>query len=653
MHRRVKKIFEIWGFSALLLLIAVGGFFMLARLSGESVRWAISLTLAMLLAAGGWWAAVVFRTRERQALRQQAGQTHELEQQNTLLDQTRARLEVAERSRAENERRLRTVLNLNRSLVEAGDEPSLMDAALSAITGLVGALGCSFVPVDEWEQPLPAFTYGQLPEPVLRAWADHLASSYLRERCGQCSVLQSTPGGCPLHPQSVGNALTVYCLALRSQPLTHFSPANPSPLNLPAAQLATVKLLPAAPRAGRVLGILHLYLPPGRHLDDDTRLFLEGLLHEIALAIELVRLREQELSTLRQIQMLHAPEGGLADLLGTLLEGLQQALEADFIILQLRASSDERLSGMNIQRGAIEGMRPEELDDLFNHTLAGEVLSSPSGASPAWLALPLRLPEGQVPGMLLVGSNHAHGFHPRQEAMLHTVAAQAALLVENERILRSLEYRAVIQERTRLAREIHDGLAQTLAFLKLQAAQMQSYLTKGDMARLGQVLKDNYAALAEAYLDTRQAIDNLRLTPRAGLDAWLEKVTVEFQNTTGLVVERAVQPLGEAWTTALTPEVQAQLMRVVQEALNNVRKHARAGRVWVSLREWQEMLVLEIGDDGHGFAAEDVPEVSQHGLRGMRERAELLGADFQIISQAHQGTVVRLTLPGYLKEAAQ
>jgi two-component system nitrate/nitrite sensor histidine kinase NarX len=164
------------------------------------------------------------------------------------------------------------------------------------------------------------------------------------------------------------------------------------------------------------------------------------------------------------------------------------------------------------------------------------------------------------------------------------------------------------------------------------------------------VLKDNYQALAEAYLDTRQAIDNLRLTPEDGLLVWLERVLREFEAAAGLPVERAIHPGAGALAGAVSPEVQAQLVRIVQEALSNVRKHARARQVWAGLHDWQGDLVLEIGDDGQGFDAQDVLELSRYGLRGMRERAELIGADFQIISQAGQGTTVRLILPVSLGE---
>jgi two-component system nitrate/nitrite sensor histidine kinase NarX len=248
--------------------------------------------------------------------------------------------------------------------------------------------------------------------------------------------------------------------------------------------------------------------------------------------------------------------------------------------------------------------------------------------------------------MLLAVVSSGQGFHPRQQIILQTVAAQAALLVENERLLRSLEYRVVIQERARLAREIHDGLAQTLAFLKLQSAQMQSYLAQGDLHRLSQVLSDNYQALAEAYLDTRQSIDNLRVNPREGIDTWLDRTLADFEATTGIKVERSVLPLGQK----VALEIQAQIIRVVQEALSNVRKHARAHHVWMKQHVWEETLILEIRDDGQGFDVDNIPEISHHGLRGMRERAEMIGADLQVISQPGAGTTVVLSLPLPLEE---
>jgi two-component system, NarL family, nitrate/nitrite sensor histidine kinase NarX len=197
-------------------------------------------------------------------------------------------------------------------------------------------------------------------------------------------------------------------------------------------------------------------------------------------------------------------------------------------------------------------------------------------------------------------------------------------------------------ERSRLAREIHDGLAQTLGFLKLQTSQMQNYLHLKDWERLAESIRISHKILEEAYLDARQAIDGLRILPAIeGLSPWLEQTVIEFQENSGIQVD-----LIEAEDVDhLASEVQAQLIRIVQEALSNVRKHARAKQVWVVCRIDAGDLVLEVRDDGCGFSPEDVPTSSRYGLQGMRERTELIGAEFQVISRPKQGTTVRVRLP--------
>ena len=102
----------------------------------------------------------------------------------------------------------------------------------------------------------------------------------------------------------------------------------------------------------------------------------------------------------------------------------------------------------------------------------------------------------------------------------------------------------------------------------------------------------------------------------------------------------------------LPPEVHAQLIRIVQESLSNIRKHAQAKQVWFTCQQHEQDLILEIRDDGRGFDPEDVPLVSKHGLQGMRERAELIGADFQVESRPGEGASVRIRLPLTLGEEA-
>ena len=217
-------------------------------------------------------------------------------------------------------------------------------------------------------------------------------------------------------------------------------------------------------------------------------------------------------------------------------------------------------------------------------------------------------------------------------------------LPESEENLQSLlpqvESRAILGERARLAREIHDGLAQTLAFLKIEIGRAENFLAQGNSGQAARILKDSSRTVGDAYLDAREAIENLRRVPAGRLDAWLGQVAEDFKALTNLPVDVDMHINSE-----FPIEAQVQMIRIVQEALTNVRKHARASRVW--LRAWEDghEALIEVADDGLGFSTTDSITAARYGLRGMRERAESVGADFQVTSCPKGGTTIRLRIP--------
>jgi two-component system nitrate/nitrite sensor histidine kinase NarX len=510
------------------------------------------------------------------------------------------------------QRELNGAMQLNQLLLDAEDEEQLIGRALAIFSELSGAVGSSFMPLDEWGQPLQAITHGKLPPSVLSGWAEHLMDRTIRQECRACQQLNAPAGTpCPLMISPLGQPYDIYCL-----PVWH---------------------------GERQVGMLNLYLPSGQVLSEELRTFIEGLLGELTLAIESIRLRRQELTTLRQLQLARGAQVDLANLLGNLMDGLFDALDLDGVYLEARGYGQSK-EGIRLVRGKLAWLSSDEphalCERIYQNPRLADQLTAIDGFK-RLVAAPMRLPEGHVVGVLLAGSTREAAFHARQMALIYTVAAQAALLLENERNRANLELRSVLQERIRLAREIHDGLAQTLAFLKLNAAQMQSYLARQDLQRLEQAIRESYETLTEAYLDTRQVIDNLRLSPEKGMLSWMERTCTDFQEVTGMQVDRQCEPVRQE----VLPEIQSQLMRIVQEALTNIRKHSGARHVRVSLLSRQGDLVLEMADDGRGFLPEEVPSPARHGLLGMQERAELIGADFQIISQPGQGTTVRLRLP--------
>lgn len=267
----------------------------------------------------------------------------------------------------------------------------------------------------------------------------------------------------------------------------------------------------------------------------------------------------------------------------------------------------------------------------------------------------LRQAGGEI-GMLSFYFSRQPVFSDLQHAFLADVVPAVDMALESvrERQQISLEetssvYQAILDERARLGREIHDGLAQTLAFLKMEAARMQTFLEQGQTVRLQQTLQGYLRTLSDAYLDARQAIDDLRWqSDITEFPNWLKGVAANFETLTGIPVNVRI----DSEDLPLSPLVNAQLVRIVQEALTNVRKHSQAEHVNLHLVSSGEHVLLEIQDDGRGFTPILGLSRSQYGLRGMRERAESIGADFQVISRLGGGTIVQVRLPVHLREAS-
>jgi two-component system nitrate/nitrite sensor histidine kinase NarX len=259
----------------------------------------------------------------------------------------------------------------------------------------------------------------------------------------------------------------------------------------------------------------------------------------------------------------------------------------------------------------------------------------------ALLAIPLAWRDEPPVGLLLLTSRRPLDLPEGQVLLVRTLAGEAALILQNARLLVRVEYQAVLEERARLAREIHDGLAQTLAFLKIQAAQMQYYLKQGKLDRLEETLAASHQSLGEAYQDARRAIDNLRSLPETSTREWVIRIAQDFGTSSGLEVDTSNLDLERD----LPPTVQAQLIRIIQEALSNVRKHARARRVALSASEGRGALVIEVRDDGAGFDPAQADVDSRYGLLGIRERASMIGAEIELESHPGGGTALRLHIP--------
>lgn len=197
-------------------------------------------------------------------------------------------------------------------------------------------------------------------------------------------------------------------------------------------------------------------------------------------------------------------------------------------------------------------------------------------------------------------------------------------------------------ERQRMARELHDTLAQGVAGLVLQLEAVKAHLASGRVAR-GSVILDQALTRARGILaESRAAIDDLRSVPANLAESVREKVE-RFAQGTGIPCELDLS----VQENRLSSEAADHALNILGEALANVTKHARATKVTVLFRLHKDRLELEVHDDGRGFfEGSEQTGAGHYGLLGMRERARLSGGVLSIDSNPQHGTVVRFVLAG-------
>jgi signal transduction histidine kinase len=240
-------------------------------------------------------------------------------------------------------------------------------------------------------------------------------------------------------------------------------------------------------------------------------------------------------------------------------------------------------------------------------------------------------------GMLVVDRGEAGEFSDEDVRLLKSFGTQASVLLERSLLYEEVAAGAVLEERSRLAREIHDGLAQHLAFLKMRVAWLQRSPANLDVSHL----VDIEGVLGTALAEARQAITTLRIAPVGTTTAdSIATYSEEFGQVSGLTVEVHVADA----VPEIGPKARVELLRIVQEALNNVRKHAHAQNVSVRISPSEGGLEVIVHDDGVGFVVEHDFE-GHFGMDIMSERAQSIGGRLQVTSGTHAGTDVRITVP--------
>jgi PAS domain S-box-containing protein len=254
------------------------------------------------------------------------------------------------------------------------------------------------------------------------------------------------------------------------------------------------------------------------------------------------------------------------------------------------------------------------------------------------LALPLRAREG-VLGVLVVASDRLNGFDEGDVDVLQALAQQAAIAIENAQLYQMAQQVAVLEERQRLARDLHDSVTQSLYSLTLLAETGRRSADAGDLENLETYLGRLGQVSQQTLKEMRLLVYELRppALEREGLVGALQQRLDAVEGRAGVETRFLVK--GHVHLSAAVEEA---LYRITLEALNNALKHSAATSVAVEIRGNDEYVELEVVDDGGGFDPEAVVGMGGMGLNTMRERAEALGGTLTIEAMPGEGTQVRV-----------
>ncbi len=309
-----------------------------------------------------------------------------------------------------------------------------------------------------------------------------------------------------------------------------------------------------------------------------------------------------------------------------------------------RASTNQAHQNLKIEKTSINSKviqrgHPLVVNDVSQdpHYLPDEQLPHTRSE----LVIPLRLGD-QVIGTLDVHSAKVNAFTEEDLLVIQSLGDQIAIAIENARLYNRSRELAVLEERTRLARELHDSVTQSLYSLVLLAEGWRRMVNEGDRTQIQDYLRRIGEISQQSLKEMRLLIHELHppVLEREGLVGALRQRIDSVEKRVGIEARVLMEELIE-----LPDLVEEGLYRIAQEALNNALKHAESSTIIVRIRPEGAKIVLEITDNGIGFDLEAAQYGGGIGLRSMQERARQMGGDLSILSAPGKGTTVRATVP--------
>lgn len=373
--------------------------------------------------------------------------------------------------------------------------------------------------------------------------------------------------------------------------------------------------------------------------------------------VELEEKRER-LETLYSMTTLVVHASSLEELARGFIERVARALHADGVALRWSDEANERylmLSSQGLPAVMMEAEHcihaqechcgvpdaPPGARVITIRTMAaGRLRHCEAAGFRTLISQPIRLKERLMGEVDLF--YHAE-FEPSEaeRSLLEALTAHLASAMENLRLNALEKQSAVLQEREMLARELHDSIAQSLASLKIQVQLLRRAMDGNAPERMRGVLSEIDLGVQECYADVRELLLNFRTrASEEDIEPALQTTLRKFEHQSGMKAQLRIQGHG----LPLAPDVQIQVLHVVQEALSNTRKHSSATQVWLDV-QCQPRWRFEVRDDGCGFDSAGNPDETHVGMKIMQERAAQIGAEVEIFSTLGKGCSVILTLP--------
>jgi two-component system nitrate/nitrite sensor histidine kinase NarX len=376
--------------------------------------------------------------------------------------------------------------------------------------------------------------------------------------------------------------------------------------------------------------------------------------------------RNEELGTLYESAALLAQPAALETLCRDFVHKLMTRLHADAAAVRLVEPETEKIH-LFVQEGVPEALVDAERCLQKGECLCGEGIKRPQPSvhilvRGGYRSEPYRCREAgfatvgvfpirfrdQSLGLFNLFFRAPREFSTAERQLLDTLGQHLGIAVENQRLIAREKEMAISEERNLLAQELHDSIAQSLAFLNIQAQLLEQSLAHGRIDSAREELSRIREGIQESYDDVRELLVHFRTRmAESEIETAIAAALLRFEQQTQIEAKFSQSGVG----LPLSPEAQLQVMHIVQESLSNARKHSGAHCVEVEMQRGP-VYRFRVRDDGKGFDPASVPGDLHVGLRIMRERARRIGGELEVRSQPGRGTEVILTLPALQARAA-